>query len=281
MTVGPALPNHRLAAGKPPSAGSAQNSSLRYVTARTSAANCFAAWSFPGGSPAGLYSVYVRIPAVHGTTEGALYNIVHAGETDRVVVNQQVFPNSFYVTDGWVYVGKYEFNGNGNEYVSLNNQTQDPTGVVASLEVAADAVRFVYVTDATLTPPPPLTPSKTPSPTITRTPTVTRTPTATASATITRTPTSTRTPTITRTSTTTKTPTITRTPTATGTATRTPTATATPQWTLARVYFANKYRYDNNIQPIEVYGVRWIKTSSSIIGCAGPVLQRSRCHGVL
>ncbi|HSQ40008.1 MAG TPA: peptidoglycan DD-metalloendopeptidase family protein, partial [Anaerolineales bacterium] len=152
-------------------AGSAQNGSFRYVTARTSAATCFAAWSFPGGSSAGLYSVFVHIPAIHGTTEGALYNIVHAGETDRVVVNQQVFPNSFYASDGWVYVGKYEFNGDGNEYVSLGNQTQDPTGVVASLEVSADAVRFVYVTDATLTPPASLTPTKTPSPTITRTPT--------------------------------------------------------------------------------------------------------------
>ena len=233
-------------------AGSAVNSSMRYVQARTSAANCIAAWNFPGGSPDGLYSIFVRIPAIHGTTEGALYNIAHAGETDRVVINQLVFPNSFYVSDGWVYLGKYEFNGDGNEYISLGNQTQDPTGVVAGLEVAADAVRFVYVSDATLTPPPPITPSNTPSPTLTRTPTVTRTPTATPSPTITRTPTSTRTPT------------ITRTPTATGTATRTPSATATPQWTLAKVYFANKYRYDNNIQPIEVYGVRWIKTASYI-----------------
>ncbi len=80
------------------------------------------------------------------------------------------------------------------------------------------------------------------------------TPSPTATVSLTPSPT----PTITRT------PTNTRTPTATRTPTRTPTATATPQWTLARVYFANKYRYDNNLLPIEVHGVRWIKTSSHI-----------------
>ena len=37
-------------------AGSAQGSSMRYVKARTSSANCFAAWNFPAGSTAGLYS---------------------------------------------------------------------------------------------------------------------------------------------------------------------------------------------------------------------------------
>ncbi len=50
----------------------------------------------------------------------------------------------------------------------------------------------------------------------------------------------------------------------TGGPTRTPTATSAPQWTTARVYFANKYRYDRNILPIEVYGVRWVKSSSYI-----------------
>ena len=250
-------------------AGSAQGGSFRYVQARASASNCFAAWSFPAGSSAGLYSVYVRIPAIHGTTEGAHYNITHAGRSDWIVLNQQVFPNGFYVIDGWVYIGKYAFNGGGNEYVSLGNQTQDPSGVAASLEVAADAVRFVYVTDATLTPPPSLTPtpSGTPSPTITRTPTVTRTRTATPSPTITRTPTVTRTPSLTRTPSPTRTPTSTPTPSRTRTPTRTPTNTSTPrptatsEWTLARVYFANLYRFNNNIQPIEVYGVRWVKTS--------------------
>jgi murein DD-endopeptidase MepM/ murein hydrolase activator NlpD len=243
-------------------AGSSQNGSFRYVTARTSAANCFAAWGFPDAAAAGLYAVYVRVPPVHATTEGALYNIVHAGRTDRVTLNQQVFPNSFYVTDGWVYVGKYEFNGNGNEYVALNNQTQDPSGVVSSLEVGADAVRFIYASDATFTPPPPVTPSNTSTPTNSRTPTVTRTPTNTPSPTLTRTPTITRTPTFTRTPTRTPTPSRTPMPSRTPTNTSTPRPTYTPQWTLARVYFASQYRFENNIQPIEVYGVRWVKTSA-------------------
>jgi murein DD-endopeptidase MepM/ murein hydrolase activator NlpD len=246
------------------SAGSAQGGSFRYATARASAANCSAAWNFPAGSSAGLYSVYVRIPAIHGTTEGALYNITHAGRNDRVVVSQEPFPNNFYAADGWIYVGKYIFNGSGDEYVSLGNQTQDPSGVAASLEVAADAVRFVYVTDEI---PPSLTPTKTFTPTLTRTPTITytptntRTPTVTPTPTLTRTPTRTFTPTNTRTPTRTSTPTSTRTPTRTPTNTSTPRPTATPEWTLAKVYFANLYRFNNDIQPIEVYGVRWVKTS--------------------
>jgi hypothetical protein len=255
------------------SAGSAQGSIMRYVKARTSTSNCNAAWTFPAGSTPGLYSVYVRIPAIHGSTEGALYTITHAGKTDRVVINQQVFPNGFYVMDGWVYIGKYAFNGDGNESVHLGNRTQDQLDMVASLEVAADAVRFVYVTDATLTPAPSLTPTNTLTPTITRTPTttpsptVTRTPTATVTPSRTCTPsptgspTATATPSRTRTPTRTPTSTFTRTPTRTPTATATPRPTSTPQWTLVNVYFANKYRFDNNLLPIEVYGVRWVKTS--------------------
>ena len=48
-----------------------------------------------------------------GRREGATYTIRHSGESDQVVVNQAVFPNIYYVTDGSIYVGKYNFSGRG------------------------------------------------------------------------------------------------------------------------------------------------------------------------
>jgi murein DD-endopeptidase MepM/ murein hydrolase activator NlpD len=322
-------------------AGSAQGGVMRFSKPRTTAPSCTAQWKFPAGSSTGMYAVYVHIPAIRATTEGAIYTIHHAGESDQVVVNQAVFPNIYYVTDGWVYIGKYNFTGAGDEYIELTNRTQDETATIADLYVGVDAVRFVLqglITPTpivTLTPtntptitatpsqtrtptstftpsrtPTPtvtrtLTPSRTPTitrtptvtftpsrtrtptftitpsrtrtptrtPTITRTPTPSRTPTATATPSRTRTPTPTRTPTRTRTPTPTITPSRTRTPTPTRTPTRTPTVTrtstptrtriptATPAYKLIKVYFVNKFRYENNLPPFEVNGVRWARSN--------------------
>ena len=219
---------------------SAQGGIMRSSRPRVTAPTCTAQWFFPQGSRNGTYSVYVRIPAVRATTEGAVYTIRHAGENDQVVVNQDVFPNNFYVTDGWVYIGKYNFTGAGDEYIELTNRTQDETAGISQLFVGADAVRFVFqgnITPTPLTPVTPsptltpsrtLTPSITPTPTLSPTPTITRTPTRTPTPTITRTPTNTRTPSFTPTPSRTRTPTPTRTPTRTPTVTRTPTNTRTP-----------------------------------------------------
>src|SRR5688572_6061488 len=218
---------------------SAQGGIMRSSRPRTTAPTCTAQWFFPEGSRNGFYSVYVRIPAVRATTEGAVYTVRHAGENNQVVVNQDVFPNVFYVTDGWVYIGKYNFTGTGDEYIELTNRTQDETAGISELFVGADAVRFVFqgnITPTPLTPVTPsptftpsrtLTPSITPTPTLSPTPTITRTPTRTPTPTITRTPTNTRTPTFTATPSRTRTPTPTRTPTRTPTITRTPTHTRT------------------------------------------------------
>jgi peptidase M23-like protein len=268
-------------------AGSAQGGVMRFSKPRTTSPTCTAQWNLPQGTNAGLYSVYVRIPAVRATTEGAIYSIRHAGRTDQVVVNQEVFPNFHYVSDGWVYIGKYNFTGAGGEYIELTNRTQDESATIADLFVGADAVRFVFLGNTTPTPPGPVsvtptrtptitfTPSRTrtptisPTPTITRTPsntptpTNTRTPTTTATASRTRTPTATRTPsrtpTATRTRTPTRTPTITRTPTVTRTITPTQTRrpTVTPLYTRINVYFASRVRYNANTPPIEVAGVRY------------------------
>ena len=221
---------------------SAQNGQMRFSKPRTSAPTCTGQWGFPQGLASGTYAVYVRIPAVRATTEGAIYTIHHAGRNDQVVVNQSVFPNIYYVTDGWVYIGKYNFSSAEEEYVELTNRTQDESANIGDLYIGADAVQFVFLGNTTPTSPGPVTVTATSTPTITRTPTLTRTPTntrtptatrtptntrtPTATATPSRTPTATRTPTNTRTSTPTRTPTNTWTPTPTRTPTRTPTATA-------------------------------------------------------
>jgi hypothetical protein len=211
-----------------------QGGVMRYLRARLTSLSCTAHWNLPAGSNDGIYSVYVRIPPVRATTEGAVYAIRHAGELDTVVVNQSVFPNIYYVDDGWLYIGKYNFSGNGDEYIELTNRTQDEAATVSDLFVGVDAVRFVFQGNVTPTPLTPVTPtitdtpSITPSPTITPTSTVTRTPSNTSTPTVTRTPTATRTPTSTRTATATRTPSRTPTASRTPTSTRTPTITRTP-----------------------------------------------------
>ncbi|MEW6086203.1 MAG: peptidoglycan DD-metalloendopeptidase family protein [Chloroflexota bacterium] len=256
------------------SAGSAQGNSFRYSKPRTSPANCTAHWSLPAGSASGVYSLYVRIPAVRATTEGAIYSINHEGRTDRVVVNQDVFPNAFYVTDGWVYIGRYNFTGEGGEYVELTNRTQDESASIADLFVGADAVRFVFQGNTTPTPPGPVSSTPTVTATLTRTatisptPTNTFTPSSTTSPTLSRTPTAsatpsrTRTPTITRTPTVTATGTLSKTPTPTRTSTRTARPTNTPQYTKVKLFFVNRIRYNANTPPIEVAGTRYVKSDN-------------------
>ena len=284
------------------SAGQAENGNMSIASARLAAPNCIGQWQFPQGSSAGLYSVYVRIPAVHATTQGAVYAIQHGGRTDKVVIDQLVFPNGFYVTDGWIYVGKYNFDGVSPEYVQLTNQTQDESAAVGSLEVGADAVRFVFLGIVTPSPPPiTLTPTFTPTitrtPTPSNTPTITRTPTASSTPTITKTPTPSNTPTASRTPTPSKTPTQTRTPTATFTPTpsrtpsrtptltpsktptasrtptpsRTPTSTVTrfptaiPPYTKLNVFFVSTVRLNAGTPPFEVAGYRWEKSTDNFV----------------
>ena len=247
------------------STGSATNGSMRYSKPRLTAPSCTGNWSFPSGSAIGMYSVYIRIPAVHATSQGAIYVIRHAGRNDQVVINQEVFPNNFYVSDGWVYVGKYHFNGDGDEFVQLSNRTQDQSDTAASVELGADSIRFVF--NGSVTPTPPQVATVTPSPTrpstftptVTRTPTITRTPTNTSTPTTTRTPTNTRTPTATRTPS--RTPTASNTPSASRTPTpsNTPRPTATPLYYKIKVYFVNKLA---TAPPFEIAGQRWAKSSA-------------------
>lgn len=275
-------------------AGQAQNGNLSLSKPRLTSPTCTGRWMFPQGSAAGLYAVYIRIPAVHATSAGAVYSIQHGGQTDHIVINQLVFPNGFYVTDGWVYAGKYNFDGASSEYIQLTNQTQDESATVSTLEVGADAVRFVFLGFVTPTPvpatfTPTFTPTITLTPTASNTPTASKTPTAsftpTASktlipsktptpsrtATITRTPTATRTSTPSRTPSRTPTSTATRTPSRTPTVTRTPTSTATrfptaiPPYTKLSVYFVNTVALNAGTPPFEVAGYRWVKSTDNFV----------------
>jgi hypothetical protein len=259
---------------------SATNGRMSTVKPSNTSATCSGQWAFPQGANDGIYAVYIRIPAVKATSQGAVYTIRHAGRSDQVVVNQAVFPNIYYVTDGWVYVGKYNFTGAGGEYIELSNRTQDESAGIADLDLGADAVRFVFQGDVTPTPSGPVTvtpsttatatpsqtttptPTRTSTPTVTRTPTITPTPTNTRTPTVTRTPTSTRTPT--RTLTPSRTPTGTRTPsiTPTRTATHTRRPTVTPQYYLVKLYFASRTRYNANLPPIEVAGKRYVRSNA-------------------
>jgi murein DD-endopeptidase MepM/ murein hydrolase activator NlpD len=191
-------------------------------------ATCTARWQFPSGQPAGLYSVYVRIPSLHASSEGAIYEITHQNITNTVTVNQNVFPNPYQTADGWVFIGKYNFDAVGGEFVELPNLTDDTSAAYTSLEVGVDAVRFVYLSGIV----PTTTPFPTNTPTITPTRTITRTPTKTFTPTVTRTPT--QTGTATRTSTASSTPTSTRTPTSSDTRWPTQTFTPTRTWTSTR-----------------------------------------------
>ncbi len=220
-------------------AGQAQNNDMRYHKPSTSS-TCTARWNLPSGSENGMYAVYIRIPAVHATSEAAVYTIQHAGRADPVVINQAVYPNRFYVTDGWVYVGKYNFLGAGNEYVYLSNKTQDESGSLSTLEVGVDAVKFVFLGQITPTPTGP-----TPTPSLTSTPTQTGTATQTFTPSTTPSPTNTRTPS--------------STPVVRPTDTRWP--TATPPYTLLYVYFVNRYRLAAGTPPYEVVGLRYAKSS--------------------
>ena len=220
----------------------------------TGADTCQARWPRPDATGAGLFSVYVRIPVVHATSEGAIYTIFHNGQAESRVLNQSVFPNPTN-PDGWVYLGRYYFDGASPEYVQLGNKTQDVSSAASGLELAADAVRFVPLISGTAVPSD--TPTPTLTATITNTPTITSTPTSSLTATITRTPTPSQTPTVTRT------PTLTRTPTSTPvikpSATRWP--TATPPYTLIKVYFANSNHLAVGIPPYEVGRNRYVTSS--------------------
>jgi len=92
----------------------------------------YAKWT-PSLPSAGIYPVYVWIPANHATTTNAIYTIHHNGQDDTRYVRQS--DHSY-----WILLGYFYFSASGNEYVKLVDMTYESS---ASKQVGFDAVRWV------------------------------------------------------------------------------------------------------------------------------------------
>jgi hypothetical protein len=83
---------------------------------------------------AGDYEVYVFIPGQCATTLSARYRIFHNGDRHDQILSQERYYNQ------WVSLGTYYFNGKGQEYVILYDNTNESSG---NTQVAFDAIKFV------------------------------------------------------------------------------------------------------------------------------------------
>ncbi|MFH0733488.1 MAG: xanthan lyase [bacterium] len=79
----------------------------------------------------GEYAVYISYTASENNVNDALYKIKHAGGITNFIVNQKIGGTT------WLYVGKFKFNKDENNYVELTNKSKE-----SGLIVSADAVRF-------------------------------------------------------------------------------------------------------------------------------------------
>ncbi|PRQ05250.1 peptidoglycan DD-metalloendopeptidase family protein [Enhygromyxa salina] len=91
-------------------------------------------WRFSVDTP-GDYEVEVHVPATAQST-GATYAVHHAGGVDQVALNQAA-------NKSWQLLGSFYFDGGGDEYIELPDNTGEPEGDLIPL--AFDSVRFTYV----------------------------------------------------------------------------------------------------------------------------------------
>lgn len=101
----------------------------------------------PNLDNSGLYRVYAWYTSEASRTTAAPYEIVHAGGTTTVTVNQRFRGGS------WVVLGAFNFNAGTGGSVTLRN--------TAPGTVSADAIRFVRVSNIPTIPPPDFTVSGT------------------------------------------------------------------------------------------------------------------------
>jgi hypothetical protein len=92
-------------------------------------------WRFSVDVP-GEYEVEVHVPTGTAQSTGATYAVHHAGSVDEISLNQSVQKN-------WQLLGSYYFDGGGDEYVELPDNTGEPEGNLIPL--GFDSVRFTYV----------------------------------------------------------------------------------------------------------------------------------------
>lgn len=91
-------------------------------------------WRFSVSVP-GDYEVEVHVPS-SAQSNGATYAVHHAGGVDEVAVDQASQKN-------WQPLGSFYFDGGGDEYLELPDNTGEPEGDLIPL--AFDSVRFTYV----------------------------------------------------------------------------------------------------------------------------------------
>jgi hypothetical protein len=82
----------------------------------------------------GNYEVFAYIPSAHATTRSARYRLYHNDTWSNRFVNQNIYSNV------WVSLGTYRFDGSGQEYVLLCDNTSEAAG---STQIAFDAIKFV------------------------------------------------------------------------------------------------------------------------------------------
>lgn len=78
----------------------------------------------------GEYSVYLSYIAGDKNVTDAVYKVKHAGGITEFMVNQTIGGNT------WLYVGKFLFNKNDNNYVELSNKSKEEGRIIT-----ADAIR--------------------------------------------------------------------------------------------------------------------------------------------
>ncbi len=79
----------------------------------------------------GEYAVYISYTASENNVSDATYCVKHAGGETYFEVNQKIGGST------WLYIGKFKFNANEDNYVELINRSKEAEQIVS-----ADAVRF-------------------------------------------------------------------------------------------------------------------------------------------
>ena len=82
---------------------------------------------------AGTYQVAVYIPSEHSTSHQAHYYVHHQGQITEIIVDQALNQNT------WDPLGTFEFDGDGQEYIELRDETGEAD---SDYELAFDAVGF-------------------------------------------------------------------------------------------------------------------------------------------
>lgn len=93
----------------------------------------FGKWT-PTLRGAGNYELFAFVPEANATSGKARYQVYHHGERVDRVLNQNDYSNE------WASLGTYYFNGDGNEFVYLYDNTYESK---ASTKIAFDALKFV------------------------------------------------------------------------------------------------------------------------------------------